>query len=51
MVFDNQKTNFDKFMKDIDLSMFTILGRKWDDKFVVPENEIFRRLLILFEEI
>lgn len=51
MVFDNQKTNFDKFMKDIDLSMFTILGRKWDDKFVVPENEIFRRLPILFEEI
>lgn len=49
MVFDNQRTNFEKFRKDIELSMFTILGRKWDEKFNVPENEIFRKLPVLFD--
>lgn len=49
MVFDTQKTNFKEFIKDIDLSMFTILGRKWDKEFNVPDNEIFRKLLILFD--
>ena len=48
MVFDSQKANFDKFMAEIDLSMFTVLGRKWDSKFITPDNEIFRRLPILF---
>lgn len=49
MVFGNQKANFEKFRKDIDLSMFTILSRKWNEKFNVPENEIFRKLPVLFE--
>lgn len=49
MIFDSQKANFEKFLKDIDLSMFTILGRKWDKEFHTPENEMFRRLPILFE--
>ena len=49
MVFDTQKTNFKEFIKDIDLSMFTILGRKWDKEFNVPDNEIFRKLPILFD--
>lgn len=49
MVFDTQKTNFKEFLKDIDLSMFTILGRKWDKKFSVPDNEIFRKLPVLFD--
>ena len=31
--------------------MFTILGRKWDKEFNTPENEIFRRLPILFDGI
>lgn len=48
MIFDSQKTNFEYFLKGLDLSMFTILGRKWDKKFSTPENEIFRRLPILF---
>ena len=38
-------------LKNIDLSMFTILGRKWDKEFHTPENEIFRRLPILFDNI
>ena len=49
MVFGNQKANFEMFQKDIDLSMFTILSRKWDEKFNVPENEIFRKLPVLFD--
>lgn len=49
MIFDSQKVNFEEFLKDIDLSMFTILGRKWDKEFRTPENEMFRRLSILFE--
>lgn len=49
MVFDTQKTNFKEFIKDIDLSMFTILGRKWDKEFNVPDNEIFSKLPILFD--
>lgn len=48
MVFDSQKVYFDKFMKDIDLSIFTILGRKWDKEFITQDNEVFRRLPILF---
>ena len=51
MIFDSQKANFEKFLKNIDLSMFTILGRKWDKEFHTPENEIFRRLPILFDNI
>lgn len=51
MIFDNQKANFEKFLKDTDLSMFTILGRTWDKEFHTPENEIFRRLPILFDDI
>ena len=51
MIFDNQKANFEKFLKDTDLSMFTILGRTWDKEFNTPENEIFRRLPILFDGI
>ncbi len=51
MIFDSQKANFENFLKDIDLSMFTILGRKWDKEFNTPENEIFRRLPILFDGI
>ena len=49
MIFDSQKVNFKEFIKDIDLSMFTILGRKWDKEFNVPDNEIFRKLPILFD--
>lgn len=51
MIFDSQKANFEEFLKNIDLSMFTILGRKWDKEFHTPENEIFRRLPILFDNI
>lgn len=51
MIFDSQKAKFEKFLKYIDLSMFTILGRTWDKEFNTPENEIFRRLPILLDGI
>lgn len=49
MIFEDQERYFEQFLKDVDLSMFTILGRKWDSEFNVPENEIFRKLPKLFD--
>jgi hypothetical protein len=48
MIFDNQKDNFNQIMNDVNLDMFNIMGRKWQDTFNTPSNEIFRRLPILF---
>lgn len=48
MIFDNQKDNFNNIMIDVNLDMFNIMGRKWQNTFNTPTNEIFRRLPILF---
>ena len=48
MIFDNQKDNFNNIMSDVNLDMFNIMGRKWQNTFNTPTNEIFRRLPILF---
>ena len=50
-VFDDQYANYEKYSKVIDFESFgfNIIGRKWDDKFTTPDNEIFVRLPILLD--
>lgn len=48
-VFKDQIDTYNKYKDTLDKLNIQVLYRKWDEKFVTPDNEIFRRLSVLLE--